>query len=98
SVSRDWSSDVCSSDLLAPNVQAQQVRPAASGDIYKQLQQLQRMGTVMYIAAHPDDENTRLITYLVHHDHINTIYLSLTRGDGGRSEERRVGKTGGLRE
>ena len=70
---------------LAPNVQAQQVRPAASGDIYKQLQQLQRMGTVMYIAAHPDDENTRLITYLVHHDHINTIYLSLTRGDGGQN-------------
>lgn len=43
------------------------------------------MGTVMYIAAHPDDENTRLITYLVHHDHMNTIYLSLTRGDGGQN-------------
>ncbi len=64
---------------------AQQFRPAKSADIYKQLQQLQRMGTVMYIAAHPDDENTRLITYLVHHDHINTIYLSLTRGDGGQN-------------
>lgn len=66
-------------------VDAQQFRPARSADIYKQLQQLQRMGTVMYIAAHPDDENTRLITYLVHHDHINTIYLSLTRGDGGQN-------------
>lgn len=64
---------------------AQQFRPAPSSQIYKQLQQLQRMGTVMYIAAHPDDENTRLITYLVHHDHINTIYLSLTRGDGGQN-------------
>jgi LmbE family N-acetylglucosaminyl deacetylase len=64
---------------------AQQFRPAPSSHIYKQLQQLQRMGTVMYIAAHPDDENTRLITYLVHHDHINTIYLSLTRGDGGQN-------------
>lgn len=39
----------------------------------------------MYLAAHPDDENTRLISYLVHHDHIRTTYLSLTRGDGGQN-------------
>lgn len=64
---------------------AQQFRPQPSAAIYQELQQLQRLGTVMYIAAHPDDENTRLIAYLVHHDHINTIYLSLTRGDGGQN-------------
>lgn len=39
----------------------------------------------MYVAAHPDDENTRLISYLVHHDHVRTVYLSLTRGDGGQN-------------
>lgn len=71
--------------FLQPLSQAQQFRPRPSAGIYKELQQLQRMGTVMYIAAHPDDENTRLITYLVHHDHINTVYLSLTRGDGGQN-------------
>ncbi len=71
--------------FLQPGSYAQQLRPAPSAGIYKSLQKLQRMGTVMYIAAHPDDENTRLITYLVHHDHINTIYLSLTRGDGGQN-------------
>ena len=39
----------------------------------------------MYFAAHPDDENTRMIAYLVHHDHVRTIYYSLTRGDGGQN-------------
>ncbi|RYD96652.1 MAG: PIG-L family deacetylase [Sphingobacteriales bacterium] len=71
--------------FLHPESNAQQLRPAPSAGIYKSLQKLQRMGTVMYIAAHPDDENTRLITYLVHYDHINTVYLSLTRGDGGQN-------------
>ncbi|RQO29778.1 hypothetical protein DBR32_14430 [Taibaiella sp. KBW10] len=66
-------------------ISAQQYRPGSSSTIYQELQQLQRLGTVMYIAAHPDDENTRLIAYLVHHDHVKTIYLSLTRGDGGQN-------------
>ena len=39
----------------------------------------------MYIAAHPDDENTRLITYLSKGMHLRTAYLSLTRGDGGQN-------------
>lgn len=64
---------------------AQQFRPMSSTEIYDKLQQLNVLGTVMYMAAHPDDENTRLISYLVHHDHIRTIYLSLTRGDGGQN-------------
>ncbi len=64
---------------------AQQYRPQSSSTIYQKLQQLKVMGTVMYVAAHPDDENTRLISYLVHHDHVRTVYLSLTRGDGGQN-------------
>ncbi len=64
---------------------AQQFRPMSSTQIYDKVQQLNVLGTVMYMAAHPDDENTRLISYLVHHDHIRTIYLSLTRGDGGQN-------------
>jgi LmbE family N-acetylglucosaminyl deacetylase len=67
------------------HLSAQQYRPLPSAEIYQKLQQLKVLGTVMYVAAHPDDENTRLISYLVHHDHVRTIYLSLTRGDGGQN-------------
>lgn len=43
------------------------------------------MGSVLYIAAHPDDENTRLLTYLAQEKKVRTGYLSLTRGDGGQN-------------
>lgn len=65
--------------------QAQQLRPWNSVQIFEKLNQLNKLGTVMYLAAHPDDENTRLLSYLVHHEHLNTVYLSLTRGDGGQN-------------
>lgn len=70
----------CSASVLA-----QQVRPMSSSRVYEKLEQLKTLGTVMYFAAHPDDENTRMIAYLVHHDHVRTIYYSLTRGDGGQN-------------
>src|SRR6186997_2000453 len=40
---------------------------------------------VLVIAAHPDDEDTRLITWLARGRHVETAYLSLTRGDGGQN-------------
>jgi LmbE family N-acetylglucosaminyl deacetylase len=43
------------------------------------------MGSVLYVAAHPDDENTELIAYLSRGRHYRTAYLSLTRGDGGQN-------------
>ena len=43
------------------------------------------MGTVLYVAAHPDDENTRLISCFSNKVKVRTIYLSLTRGDGGQN-------------
>lgn len=43
------------------------------------------LGSVLYIAAHPDDENTRLLGYLAQEKHYRTGYLSLTRGDGGQN-------------
>lgn len=64
---------------------SQQYRASNSSEIIGQLNQLKTLGTVMYIAAHPDDENTRLISYLVHERNVRTIYLSLTRGDGGQN-------------
>jgi LmbE family N-acetylglucosaminyl deacetylase len=57
----------------------------SSADIYLQLQKLNVLGSVLYIAAHPDDENTRLLAYLAKEKQYRTGYLSLTRGDGGQN-------------
>ncbi len=53
--------------------------------ILHRMQKLQVVGSVLYIAAHPDDENTRLITWLGNGMKLRTGYLSLTRGDGGQN-------------
>ncbi len=57
----------------------------SSAEIYHQLLQLKETKRVLYVAAHPDDENTRLIAYLVNGAHSEVAYLSLTRGDGGQN-------------
>ncbi|MDO8475895.1 MAG: PIG-L family deacetylase [Candidatus Rokubacteria bacterium] len=54
-------------------------------DILQQLRSFATLGSVLYIAAHPDDENTRVITYLARGRGYRTAYLSLTRGDGGQN-------------
>tara|TARA_R110000851_G_scaffold77514_3_gene170547 strand:- start:40407 stop:42899 length:2493 start_codon:yes stop_codon:yes gene_type:complete len=59
-------------------------KPTAS-EIFHDLQKLNFVGSALFIAAHPDDENTRLISYLVNDVHANTAYLSITRGDGGQN-------------
>lgn len=56
-----------------------------AGQTLQLLQSLKIHGTVLYVAAHPDDENTRLIAYLANERHLNVHYLSLTRGDGGQN-------------
>lgn len=62
-----------------------QVTTVTSGEIYRGLQKLQVLGSVLYVAAHPDDENTRLLTYFSKDKLYRTRYLSLTRGDGGQN-------------
>ena len=57
----------------------------SSADIYLGLKKLNVLGRVLYIAAHPDDENTRLLTYFSKDRLYRTGYLSLTRGDGGQN-------------
>jgi LmbE family N-acetylglucosaminyl deacetylase len=57
----------------------------SSSDIYLALKKLNVLGRVLYIAAHPDDENTRLLTYFSKDRLYRTGYLSLTRGDGGQN-------------
>ncbi|APG59430.1 PIG-L family deacetylase [Christiangramia salexigens] len=56
-----------------------------SSEIYNHIKKLNFLGSVLYIAAHPDDENTRLISYFSNEKHARTAYLSLTRGDGGQN-------------
>jgi LmbE family N-acetylglucosaminyl deacetylase len=65
------------------NSRAAEPPPAAA--ILQQLQSFREMGSVLYIAAHPDDENTLLIAYLARGRNYRTAYLSLTRGDGGQN-------------
>lgn len=64
---------------------AQQVRPAKSSEIYRELKTLKNLPKVLYLAAHPDDENTGLLSWLVNDRNVETGYLSLTRGDGGQN-------------
>ncbi|WP_242095057.1 PIG-L family deacetylase [Aestuariivivens sediminicola] len=64
---------------------AQKPKTPSSTEIYESLQKLNFLGSVLYVAAHPDDENTRLISYLSNHIKARTGYLSLTRGDGGQN-------------
>jgi len=72
--------------LLAFNVSyGQSHRPWTAADILLKMERLNVLGTVLYFAAHPDDENTRLIAYLANERKVRTAYLSLTRGDGGQN-------------
>ena len=57
----------------------------SSTDIFQGLKKLKVLGSVLYIAAHPDDENTALLTYMSKGKLTRTAYLSLTRGDGGQN-------------
>ena len=57
----------------------------SSADMYQALRKLNVLGSVLYVAAHPDDENTRLIAYLSKDKLYRTGYLSMTRGDGGQN-------------
>ena len=59
------------------------VRNAA--ELQKQLDRLQTMGSVLYIAAHPDDENTAVLATLSKGRNLRTAYLSITRGGGGQN-------------
>jgi len=56
----------------------------SSSRILHEIEKLKHVGRVLYIAAHPDDENTQLIAYLANVKGIDVAYMSLTRGDGGQ--------------
>src|SRR6266487_2009788 len=59
--------------------------PMNSGEIQLALQKLNVLGRVLYLAAHPDDENPNLMALCANGSLYETAYLSLTRGDGGQN-------------
>ena len=69
--------------MLALTLGATEPNPAA---LLQDLRSFNTLGSVLHIAAHPDDENTQLITYFARGRGYRTAYLSLTRGDGGQNE------------
>jgi len=69
------------------NAQGITVKPKkpTSSQIYEGIKKLNFLGSVLYVAAHPDDENTTAISYFSNTVKARTAYLSLTRGDGGQN-------------
>lgn len=71
--------------LLAGTVASAQSPAPAPPAILADLKSFREFGSVLYVAAHPDDENTLLIAYLARGRNYRTAYLSITRGDGGQN-------------
>ena len=63
----------------------QVAEPPPASAILQDLNSFREMGSVLYVAAHPDDENNQLLAYLARGRNYRTAYLSLTRGDGGQN-------------
>lgn len=77
-----WAQAAAACALLAVRAPAA-AEPAPA--ILQELREFHEFGSVLYVAAHPDDENTQLITYFARGRCYRTAYLSLTRGDGGQN-------------
>lgn len=72
--------------LIIPSVVfGQSSHQPDAAEIRLKLEKLNFLGSVLYLAAHPDDENTNIIAYLSNERLATTGYLSLTRGDGGQN-------------
>jgi len=71
--------------FITPLSRAQIQKPLHASEIKSAIKKLNTLGSALYFAAHPDDENTRLIAWLAKERLYRTGYLSLTRGDGGQN-------------
>ena len=58
---------------------------SGAAEIEESLHKLNELGTMLHIAAHPDDERTAVLAYFARGRHMRTAYLSLTRGEGGQN-------------
>lgn len=71
--------------IVVTAVVAQPPQVFDAGNLHLALKKLTVLGSVLYIAAHPDDENTAVLSYCVNEKFFRTAYLSITRGDGGQN-------------
>jgi LmbE family N-acetylglucosaminyl deacetylase len=71
--------------IISFQIIAQPKESLNSSEIKLALKKLNTVGSVLYIAAHPDDENTEFLSYCNYGRLLRTGYLSLTRGDGGQN-------------
>jgi len=74
--------------FIALNINSTKAQPApvmSAGQLKLAVEKLNVLGSVLYIAAHPDDENNALLAYFAKGKLLRTGYLSLTRGDGGQN-------------
>ncbi len=71
--------------LVGSTDAGQAAEPPSGAAILQELRSFATTGSVLYVAAHPDDENTQVITYMARGRGYRTAYLSLTRGDGGQN-------------
>src|SRR5437868_2362229 len=76
---------VMSQSLLTEAAPPTLPKPKNAAEIQLGLQKLNVLGRVLYVAAHPDDENTNLMALWSNGSLYDTAYLSLTRGDGGQN-------------
>lgn len=86
---KKYISIVCLSVLIllthGPHADAQNIELPNAGELQIKLHKLNVLGSVLYVAAHPDDENTAALAYFSKGRKYRTAYLSLTRGDGGQN-------------
>jgi len=80
-----WLAAIVACLLVGGAADGRAAEPAKGPVILHELQRFNTLGSVLYVAAHPDDENTHAITYLARGRGYRTAYLSLTRGDGGQN-------------
>lgn len=76
---------LCFVTAFSPAALRAQAGLSGTAQIEQDLDSLDTVGSVLMIAAHPDDENTALLAYLARGRHVRTGYLSLTRGEGGQN-------------
>jgi LmbE family N-acetylglucosaminyl deacetylase len=72
--------------LVALSPLAAQQQPfSGTPGLLESVERLNQLGSVLMIAAHPDDERTGVLAYFARGRHMRTAYLSLTRGEGGQN-------------
>src|SRR3954470_18003170 len=79
-------SGACLVAISVSPLRASDTVPNSPAAIGQELKSFATLGSVLYVAAHPDDENTQFITYMARVRGYRTAYLSCTRGDGGQNE------------